>query len=379
MKKTVLIVLAILWCGASFAVSNSTSYKLTAQAFGAGTAVGTSTSFSLRGIARGLRLGEPYNSNYKIGEGFLKCVRLSLVILAPNITSIGPQSAVNDGSVSLTVNGYNFVDGATLKLSSSGEADIAATNVTVHSTTKITCLFDITDVTKGLWSITITNPDGRSGTLPLALDIRHRGPEVGGITPKKAYDTGNVAVEISGKYFISGARAMLSKPGEGDIIGTNIVVKSSTKITCQFDLTGKAAGRWDVKVENEDGKGGSLSEGFKVEKEVLEVEAQISKPTAIPGMPEGEIPAAAASISYELSQDAEIMIQVFTMRGEMIWSTVLPMGSEGGQAGENNVVWNGITSFKSVAGAGVYFVRIYRVVDGQKEFIKQMKYGVIHQ
>ena len=44
-----------------------------------------------------------------------------------------------------------------MKLVKAGEADIAATNVTVESATKITCTVDLTGKAVGGWTVRVTN------------------------------------------------------------------------------------------------------------------------------------------------------------------------------------------------------------------------------
>ncbi len=57
----------------------------------------------------------------------------------------------------------------------------------------------------------------------------------------------------------------LKKLGESDIVATNVVVVSDTQITCDLDLTGAAAGTWDVVVTNHDGQSATLAFGFRVQ------------------------------------------------------------------------------------------------------------------
>ncbi|MHB1458655.1 MAG: M6 family metalloprotease domain-containing protein, partial [Armatimonadota bacterium] len=91
---------------------------------------------------------------------------------APTIISISPDTSPNNGIVNITdINGTNFLDGATVKLTKTGETDIAATNVSVVSSTKITCNFDLTDKTVGAWNVDVTNTDLQSGTLPGGFTI----------------------------------------------------------------------------------------------------------------------------------------------------------------------------------------------------------------
>ena len=85
---------------------------------------------------------------------------------APTVTSITPDSGLNNGMVNITnLAGSNFLAGATVKLTKSGQSDIAGTSVTVVSGTKITCTFDLTGKAAGTWTVVVTNPDAQSGSL----------------------------------------------------------------------------------------------------------------------------------------------------------------------------------------------------------------------
>jgi hypothetical protein len=87
-------------------------------------------------------------------------------VVSPTITSITPRIGRHDGSVSITaLAGANFQNGATVKLTRSGQPDIVATGVSVGGPTAITCTLDLLHKAVGSWSVVVTNPDGRFGTL----------------------------------------------------------------------------------------------------------------------------------------------------------------------------------------------------------------------
>jgi uncharacterized repeat protein (TIGR02059 family) len=81
---------------------------------------------------------------------------------APSVTGIAPETGINTGSVSVTITGTDFVNGATVKLAKAGQADILATNVVWVSATQITCDFPITGAANGDWIVSVTNPDGQN-------------------------------------------------------------------------------------------------------------------------------------------------------------------------------------------------------------------------
>lgn len=84
----------------------------------------------------------------------------------PTITSITPNSGVNNANIGITnLAGIGFVSGATVKLTKSGQSDIAATNVVFVNSTQLTCTLPISDAAIGAWNVVVTNPDTLSGSL----------------------------------------------------------------------------------------------------------------------------------------------------------------------------------------------------------------------
>jgi hypothetical protein len=289
------------------------------------------------------------------------------------VTSIDPSAASNTQEVSVTINGANFAAGATAELSL-GATDIVATNVTVESSGKITCVFNITGAAAGLWDVTVRNIDGKSGTLPSAFTITSLAPAVTSITPNKGYNNAikNIT-NLAGINFKPGATVKLTKSGETDIDGTSVNVETAIKITCSFDLTNKATGLWNVVVTNSDLQTGSLAQGFRIETPGLAVTVPIRSeknpfdPSTGP-----------TKLIYSLSKDATIAVYIFNIRGERVWDYKAPAGSNGGRVGANDVSWNGIV-FDSYVGNGVYFVRLTAMVNGQIKTLSTTKIAVIRQ
>jgi len=90
-------------------------------------------------------------------------------------------------------------------------------------------------------------------------------PAVSGITPASGINTGPVTVtNLAGSGFAAGATVKFNRTGSPDIEGTGVSVESATKISCTFNLTGAAAGVYNVVVINPDGQAGMLSGGFTV-------------------------------------------------------------------------------------------------------------------
>ncbi|HYH03970.1 MAG TPA: OmpA family protein [Bacillota bacterium] len=87
---------------------------------------------------------------------------------APSLTSVTPVHGLNNAKIAITISGVNFQDAAVIKLDRTGQNDIPALNVTL-SASEIICDFDLTGVSPGKYNLTVTNPDGQSGSLPDAF------------------------------------------------------------------------------------------------------------------------------------------------------------------------------------------------------------------
>lgn len=87
---------------------------------------------------------------------------------APKIIDIDPFIGTAGTTVSITdLAGSNFVSGATVALTKSGETSIDATDVSISSATKITCKFVLPLSTEaGQWNVVVINPDKQAYTSP---------------------------------------------------------------------------------------------------------------------------------------------------------------------------------------------------------------------
>lgn len=96
--------------------------------------------------------------------------------LAPYVKKTSPDSGVYNTNVTdVKIDGANFVENATVQLTSTGNTPIDGTNVKVVSSTLITCDFSIGDVPHIAWNVVVKNPDGQSGVLSNYFTIRSVG------------------------------------------------------------------------------------------------------------------------------------------------------------------------------------------------------------
>lgn len=75
-------------------------------------------------------------------------------------------------------------------------------------------------------------------------------PSLNSITPDQGTNKGSINITIDGAKFHKSAGVKLTKPGEPDIIATNVQLVSKNQLTCTLDLKDKAVGKWDLIVYN---------------------------------------------------------------------------------------------------------------------------------
>jgi hypothetical protein len=184
------------------------------------------------------------------------------------VSAISPSSGIVGSTVvPVSVGGNGFVSGASVRLNRTGNPDIVATGVNVGSSNLITCAISLpANATPGLWNVVVTNADGQSGMLPAGFRVKTPTPTVTAITPNTQVRGWNVSItNLAGTNFRSGATARFVNTSAGpDIIATNVVVVSATRITCTFDLTGATAAPRNVTVANPDSDAGTLVNGFTI-------------------------------------------------------------------------------------------------------------------
>lgn len=190
---------------------------------------------------------------------------LTYTLPSPDITSITPSSADNNGSVSITNLAGTSLTGAspTVKLTKSGQTDISATSVVQVSATQVTCTIALAGAATGTWDVVYTDSNG-TDTLTNGFTVVDGTPAPTSILPATGTNDGTVTITaLAGTNFTGTTQVKLSKSGESDIIMTSLVVSSDVLITGSFDLTGAAIGTWDVVISNPGGTG-TMSNGFSI-------------------------------------------------------------------------------------------------------------------
>ena len=187
---------------------------------------------------------------------------------APTVTSITPNTYVRGWTVSITnLAGTKFQPGAIVKLvNSTAGPDITATNVVINpGGTSLTCTFDLTSAPAARRSVTVTNPDGKIGTLANGFTITGNAPTLTARNPTAGNRGWPVnIITLTGTGFQPGAGVRLQRSGYSDVVATGVNVVSPTSINAgTFDLLGVMAGAWTIRVINADG-GSSGTQAFTV-------------------------------------------------------------------------------------------------------------------
>lgn len=84
-----------------------------------------------------------------------------------SISSILPDGDANVAPAIAHISGNGFAPGATVALRRQGQQDIVGSPAAVEGgSSEIATVFDLTGKVTGVWDVVVTNPDGRSATLP---------------------------------------------------------------------------------------------------------------------------------------------------------------------------------------------------------------------
>jgi len=157
------------------------------------------------------------------------------------VYAVSPDNSSNSGNVEVTITGDDLLNGSTSALKKSGESDIIGSNVVITTKT-ISCSFNITGVSPGLWDLVVTS-GAISFTLSGGFEVKSF--EVTKVIPEFGYKWTSTRVYIKGSSFLNGSTVKLTKSGETDINGTNVVISTSL-IACTFNLWGTETGLWNI-------------------------------------------------------------------------------------------------------------------------------------
>ena len=184
------------------------------------------------------------------------------------------------------------------------------------------------------------------------FQIARLGPILTSIDPNSGLNTSTIHInKISGANFAANPSVKLTYTGETDLTATNVLVTGANQIACDFNLAGAKAGFWNVVVTS-NSQTATLPSGFEVKAYTFPSSQVLNSPN--PFDPARE----PTSIMYQLPQDTNVSVYIYSTTGVLLWKKTYIAGSEGGRSGQNTILWNGVSDFSEMAVNGVYLVRV---------------------
>ena len=174
---------------------------------------------------------------------------------APIIASFDPASGPAAGGTSVTIIGSRFANGASVRF-----GDTPAAGVVVAGPTQITATSPAHG--PGEVNITVTNPDGASGTSSQTFTFEEEAPafSVTAVSPSAGTTAGGTVITIRGSGFTPGAAVAI-----GGVPATSVTVSSPATIVATtpvgpHDFAGRSPRA--VTVTKPDGSVATLANGY---------------------------------------------------------------------------------------------------------------------
>jgi hypothetical protein len=184
-------------------------------------------------LATDLVTKNPLQNRLGMNDCFL--AKLDETAEPPTIAFFSPPSAPADSNTAVTINGANFVDGATVTFDA-----VSAGGVMVLSPDVMTATTPLHAAGKA--TVVVTNPDGQSASASFTFDAPGA-PTLSGLAPASGPESGGTIVTITGSKIVSGATVTF-----GGIAATGVSVLDSGHVTATTPA--HAAGAVDVVVAN---------------------------------------------------------------------------------------------------------------------------------
>ena len=178
-------------------------------------------------------------------------------------------------------------------------------------------------------------------------------PTISGCSPAAAENNQVVSIpDVAGDRFVYGATFFLRDGAATASTATNIEWIGKTKLAGSLDLTGVAAGFYDLVVRNPDGQEAILSDGF----EVTSTASGIDNPGFAESNrlhqnhPNPFNPT--TTIRYSIKERGQVTLKIFNAAGQLVRTLVDDIQSP--RPGGFSVVWNGRNDAGAPVASGVY-------------------------
>jgi len=178
------------------------------------------------------------------------------------VLRITPNYGPNITTINATIYGVGFTEGMDVRLVREGEEDIQGEDIEVVNESQLTAKFNLSGRATGLWDVVVRLPTGIESRRIKTFEVRGF---VYGIFPNHGFNvTKDQLVTIYGFGFTEGVDVKLTRKGEKDIMGKDIIVLDKNGFTTKFNLTGRATGLWDLVVTLPTGEQDSLTNAFEI-------------------------------------------------------------------------------------------------------------------
>jgi hypothetical protein len=150
----------------------------------------------------------------------------SAAAAAPAASALSPSSGT-PSALTLTLAGSNYLLGADVKFTKSGQSDVPATGQEITPGSAKVRL-DATSMNPGYWNAVITNPDGQSAISANAL-LLQGAPSISSFSP--TYGLAGDQVTIAGSNFLGASSVMIHG------VSTTFTVDSASQITATVPVS----------------------------------------------------------------------------------------------------------------------------------------------
>jgi hypothetical protein len=159
----------------------------------------------------------------------------------PQVLSVLPNSGPNTGGTSITIAGVDFKSGATVKIGSRNATNVVFVNDRTLTAVTPVGPFDFASTRSE--DVTVTNPDGRSGSKDNAFTWQRGAASIATLSPAIGVTLGGAVVTITGSGFTS---ALTTTVLFGGVPATNVTVVDALTLRATSPAHGE--GTFDVEV-----------------------------------------------------------------------------------------------------------------------------------
>ena len=202
---------------------------------------------------------------------------------APSVSSVSPNPVPGSNSAqTLTINGANFVSGATLTYYDPVNGKTYSNRPTNFiNAGQLTDTAFINGGDAGSWTVTVVNPGGGS-SAPFTFTVSASAPSVSSVSPNPVPGSNSAqTLTINGANFVSGATLTYYDPVNGKTYSnrpTNFI--NAGQLTDTAFINGGDAGSWTVTVVN---PGGGSSAPFTFTVSASAPSVSSVSPNPVPG------------------------------------------------------------------------------------------------